>query len=637
MRETDKRSATAAGISGGLSTKGWVLHILAIAGLCILAYSNTFEVPFQWDGDVYIRENPLVKDLGYFLEPSTARGYAHYDALTRRYVCYLSFAVNYALGGLDVTGYHMVNMAIHIANSLLVYALVLLTFRTPFLSGLAFPGRRAALLSALFFALHPLQTEAVTYIFQRLASLVAFFCLLSLVCYARARLAEGRAASYSYLMFSVLAAAVAMKTKENAFILPVLALLYEFLFFRGPAARRLLGLAPLLLTMLIVPLSLAGVEKPMGEMLGDVAPALRGYGEISRSEYLFTQFRVIVTYLRFIFLPVGQSLQHDYPVYGSFIEPPVALSFVLLSCIAALGLFLIHRSRRGSPQLRVAGFGIIWFFVALSVESSIVPIPMVIDEYRVYLPSVGLFMALATGALSLSSVFGNKAAARAAALLVVLVLAVLAYATFERNGVWQSRVSLWEDVVRKSPSLAYARNNLGVIYMEEGMLDEAERELRAAIRLKPDHERAYNNLGMVFVQRGRPAEAEEAFKAALALRPDNAKAHNNLGVIYVRQGRLKEAELEFRTAVALKPGEADSHNNLGGIYLAQDRLAEAEQEFRRAIELRPDLARAHYNLGLLYERLGRRTDALLEFRKTLELDPGHEKARLKLIGSPQGP
>ncbi len=630
MSEIDKTLVKANRNSGNTPAKGGVMHLLAIAGLCLLAYSNTFHVPFQWDGDIYIGENPLVKSLGYYLHPSSARGYSLYDAFAGRYFGYLSFALNYALGGMEVTGYHIVNVAIHIANALLVYALVVLTFRTPFLSGIDFPVRRAALLSGLLFALHPIQTEAVTYIFQRLASMAAFFCLLSLVCYALARLTERRAASYSYYAISVLAAAIAMKTKENAFTFPLLVLLYEFLFFRGRATRRLLRLVPLLLTMLIVPLSLVGIERPVGDLLGDITPAMRGYEEISRSEYLFTQFRVIVTCLRLIFLPVGQSLEHDYHVYGSFLDPQVVLSFILLFCIFAFGVYLLRFSRRGSPQLRVAGFGIIWFFVALSVESSIVPIPMVIDEYRVYFPSAGLFIALATVAIYFYGKVSSMAVARAAALAFVLMPAVLGYATFERNEVWQSRVSLWEDVVRKSPSLAYARNNLGIVYMEDGRLDNAAREFQTAIRLKPDHERAYNNLGMVLVRKGRIAEAEEAFRTAVALRPDNAKAHNNLGVLYASQGRLKDAELEFRTAVALKPEEANAHNNLGGIYLEQGRTAEAEKEFREAIAQMPGLARAHYNLGLVLEMQERREEALSEFRKALELDPGHENARRKI-------
>lgn len=616
--------------SVGPSAKGVVLHLLAIVVLCLLAYSNTFHVPFQWDGDIYIRENPLVKDLGYYLHPSTARGYSLYDAFAGRYVGYLSFALNYAVGGLNTTGYHIVNVSVHIANSLLMYALVLLTFRTPFLRGSDFPVRSAALISGLLFALHPIQTEAVTYIFQRLASLAAFFCLLSFVCYALARLTERKSASYSYYAVSVLAAAIAMKTKENAFILPLLALLYEFLFFRGRVVRRLLGLAPLLMTMLIVPLSIIGIEKPIGEMLGDITPAMRGYQEISRSEYLFTQLRVIVTYLRLIFLPVGQSLEHDYHTYGSFFDPRVVLSFLMLSLVFAFGVYIINKSSTGSPQLRVAGFGIIWFFVALSVESSIVPIPMLIDEYRVYLPSAGLFMAFATGAFFLYERIRIRAIARTGAFIFVILLSVFAFATFERNGVWHSRVSLWEDVVRKSPSLAYARNNLGIIYMEDGRLDDAMREFNAAIRLKPDHERAYNNLGMVYARSGRIAEAAKAFREALALRPDNAKAHNNLGVLYAGQGRLKEAELEFRTAITLKPGEANAYNNLGGIYLEQGRTAEAEKEFRDAIARMPDLARAHYNLGLVLEIQDRRAEALREFRKALELDPEHENARRKI-------
>ncbi|MDH3327712.1 MAG: hypothetical protein OEM01_00585 [Desulfobulbaceae bacterium] len=309
----------------------FILPLLLISIVGFLAYSNTFHVPFQWDGDTFIKENPIIKDFSYFLDPAKASGSEYYGALKSRYIGFLTFALNYELGMFDVVNYHIFNFTIHILNAFLVYALVLLSFRTPVLreSSVSQHALYMSLLAGLLFVAHPVQTEAVTYIFQRLASLVALFYLLSLVAYIRSRQSAGFTAFCFYIL-SLLAAILAMKTKENAFTLPLVIALYEFMFFTGPVGKRLLRLLPLLMTLSIVPLTLAGINKPAGDVISGIAPATRGYEGLSRSDYLLTQFRVIVTYLRLLILPVNQNLDYDYPVFRSLFDPSVSCLFCCL-------------------------------------------------------------------------------------------------------------------------------------------------------------------------------------------------------------------------------------------------------------------------------------------------------------------
>ena len=171
-----------------------IVHLLLIIIVGFIAYSNTFHAPFYFDDEFGISGNPLIKDLRFFLAPSDAKEYTQfgrYDALKMRYVGFLTFAMNYKLHGLDVTGYHIFNISVHIINALLVYLLVILTFRTPFFQT---PNSKLPthsylpLFSALLFVCHPIQTQAVTYISQRFASLAAMFFLLSLVMYIKWRL-----------------------------------------------------------------------------------------------------------------------------------------------------------------------------------------------------------------------------------------------------------------------------------------------------------------------------------------------------------------------------------------------------------------------------------------------------------------
>jgi hypothetical protein len=236
-----------------------LIHLALIALLGLLAYSNTFDVPFTFDDFENISENPIIKDFNHFIEPSTAGGYKKYAALKSRYMGYLTFALNYRAHGLDVRGYHAVNLAIHIVNALLVYWLVVLTFRTPFMKDSQFRDYAGyiALFSALLFVAHPVQTQAVTYIVQRLASLATLFYLLAIALYVKCRLC-GALSSRSAVLYALalISAVLAMKTKETAFTLPVMVALYEVLFFGGSPRKRFLYVLPLVLTMLIIPLTL---------------------------------------------------------------------------------------------------------------------------------------------------------------------------------------------------------------------------------------------------------------------------------------------------------------------------------------------------------------------------------------------
>ncbi|MBI4822700.1 MAG: tetratricopeptide repeat protein, partial [Nitrospirae bacterium] len=296
---------------------------------------------------------------------------------------------------------------------------------------------------------------------------------------------------------SILSAILAMKTKENALTLPIVIALYEFLFFKGTLGKRILYLIPFLLTMLIIPISLIGIDKPVGEIISGIEPATRGYGGISRQDYLLTQFKVVVTYIRLLFLPINQNLVYDYPVYDSFLTPQVFLSFLFLLSIFVFAFYLLLRPK-SYPVLRFISFGVFWFFIALSVESSIIPIPMIINEYRVYLPSVGAFFAFMSGVFLLAERLKSKKAQTYVLSLLVLISIALSSVTYARNTVWKSSISLWEDVIKKSPHRADAHYNLGIVYHEKGLLDNAIEQYQIALRLRPDYAKAYYNIGVVY-------------------------------------------------------------------------------------------------------------------------------------------
>ena len=714
-----------------------IIHLLLIGTLGFLVYSNTFHSPFQWDEAEYMVGSPAIKDLAYFTGLSDAPGLNVY-AFRNRYIGFLTFALNYRLHGFDVAGYHIVNLAIHLINAILVYFLVALTFRTPYFNAGQSAQRAGqsvedsvpyaqnpmlhakfvALAVALLFVSHPVQTEAVTYVFQRFASLVSMFYLLSLVLYIKARLrmqsagglaqsekdnverAESMAQSAKnntqgaespgtvfslrgpmpYALCALLFAVLAMKTKENAFTLPVVITLYEFLFFGGKLKKRLLRLLPFLLTMLIIPVTIIQIEGSFGEIMKPMTePTALGSENLTRMEYFITQFRVIPTYIRLLLLPANQNVLYDYPVYRSFLDPEVLLSFIFLAALFGAAVYLAFKTQSAvsskklvvsskkdntetdRPEVyasslltshyslftseyslftvhysRLIAFGILWFFITLSIESSVIPLAMVIDEYRVYLPSVGFFLAVVAGAVLLvNSIAMHRAkrigqseknngssvrnAMRYALCAMLILVFALASATYARNTLWADKVSLWEDVVRKNPNSPKVYNNLGIAYFEKGHYEKAIGMYQQAISLSPGNFFAYSNLGVAYAVTGRTDMAIESFSRAIALDPNSGVVHSNLGHALRKQGRFIEAVEVYLKAVILNPYSGTAFYGLGSAYAALGRLEDAFAAFRRSIELSPNNPEAYRERGIVYAKKGEGRNALADFQKACAL------------------
>jgi protein O-mannosyl-transferase len=265
----------------------------------------------------------------------------------------------------------------------------------------------------------------------------------------------------------------------------------------------LLSLLPVLLTLIIVPISVLHSDKPLGELLSDMSEKTKVQTQISRWEYLVTEMRVIVTYIRLIILPVNQNLDYDYPVYHSLFTPSVFLSFLFLLSIFGLGVYLLLRGMKNNPpspaaHYRLIGFGILWFFITLSVESSIIPIVDVIFEHRLYLPLVGAFAGITTGVLIVAKRLRIEKIVIPTLALMTLVFSGVTYA---RNTLWKTEISLWQDVVEKSPNKARPHNNLGFAYASQGQRDGAIAEYQTALRLKPDSYEARQHLNDILSKR----------------------------------------------------------------------------------------------------------------------------------------
>lgn len=590
-------------------TSVW-LHLAFIIVVGIVVYSNTFQGEFVFDDLPNIVLNPAIKSW---------RALAHYHELLpdgvvkyqmqNRFVGFVTFALNYSLHGMQVKGYHVVNLGIHLTNALLVYFLLLALFRTPFLQHgasagnircVAMPQHACALLCALLFVAHPIQTQAVTYIVQRLASLATLFYLLSLLAYIKSRIMEHAIQRYGWYAVSFCSAVLAMKTKEIAFTLPAVIMLSECMFLRGAWKARLMYLLPILLTMFIIPVGLVSISREViGEILGD-ASAQNDSQKYIWVQYLLTQIDVFTTYMRLLFIPVQQNLDYDFPVNMSFFSVHTMCSFAVLISLMVAGGYLFHRSRYPEVAYRQAyrliAFGIAFFFITLSVESSIIPLRDLIFEHRLYLPFIGFGISIVVAGVILHERIPQGTPRVLFLCAVGGIVCAYALSAYARNATWQTEVSLWSDVVAKSPAKARPHNNLGLAYERAGRIAEAAAEYEVAMKVDPGYVEAYNNLGALYERTGNIGAAFRMYVAGIAQRPDNAVLYYNLGVVQERAGNLDEAERNYRHATQLNSRFAEAYNNLGIVYLKKRQLDRAINEFRQAIAINPAFEQARKNL-----------------------------------------
>lgn len=561
--------------------------LLAALNLLIglLIYSNTFQSGFHFDGISSIRDNPLLR------EPHSLFKTCENDNITRC-LTHLTFALNYRLHGISTAGYHAVNLALHIGASLVLFWLILQILQTPRMQGQV-KAERIPLIAwgaSLIFLCHPLQTQAVTYIWQRFASLAAFFYFVTIALYLSARFK----AKASFYGLSFLCMILAMFSKETAATLPVMIMVTELVFFDSSSASKkirkrlffVLGAA-----LLIIPFAVF--------LSGKLAFYLKphfyyGYPTAFGLDYFYTQLNVIRTYLRLLVLPLGLNLDYDYPISRSFWELRTLLSFALIASL--LSAAAVFRSR-----LRILSWSVFWFFITLSVESSFLPIRDVIFEHRLYLPLAGF---AAFSSFLLHKICRTPKVFTAALLITVSVLSVL---TYQRNEVWKSEITLWEDVIQKSPHKSRGYSQLCLAWKEAGHFDTAIAYCEKAVALNSQNAVTYNNLGSMYGERRDFEKAAQAFAKAISLAGKNSRdretasrAHNNLGNVYFMQGKLMEALDSYEQAIFYDPLNALAHFNLAKAALKSGNrsLAEAEMNllfqlnaFELAVKIKASLAR----------------------------------------------
>ncbi len=513
-------------------------------------------------------------------------------------------------------GYHLVNLTVHLLTAVLVWRLVLLTLATPAMKEEEITGHAnvISLLAGLVFVAHPVQTESVTYIVQRASSMATLFYVASLCSYIKWReiQEEGSAAGSgrSYFIGSLIMAMAAMFTKEIAITLPLMILFYEFSFFKTKKGVNWKRLVPFLLTIFIIPLTML-----LTETGAERAHELQSAPGISLIHYFLTQFRVISTYIRLVFLPVNQNLDYDYSISRSAFEVSTAFGFLFLTAILFFAQRLFFR-------YRLVSFFIFWFFLTLLPESSFLPIQDVIFEHRLYLPLVGYSIFLVSGIYYL---FG-KNTIKMTVVALMMIVACNAVLTYRRNMVWKDELTLWEDTLQKSPHKARPYAQRGLFYDKEGDLNRAMADYNKAIGLSPDYYDAYNNRGIIYAKQGAFIQAMADFNKAIEIKPGSSIAYNNRGSAYDKQGNLAQAMSDYNKAIEINPDYAEAYNRRGSLYDEEGDLIHAISDYNKAIGLIPDHYDAYNNRGISYAKQDDFTQAVSDFSKAIEISPENAEA-----------
>ena len=535
--------------------------ILLVLGFTV--FGPALHGEFVSDDGVYIFENPAIKDISDLK--------AIWESFNTRFLPGLTFALNYHFGGLNVFGYHLVNLLCHILTAYLVYYFIRLTFLTPTLkeTPLARESGSVAFFASLIFLTHPVQTQAAVFVAQRLVLFATASYVLTVICYARARLTSQK----RYYWAGLIAMMIGMFSKENIFTVPVAVCLYELFFFSGDGRRwgqRLRPALPFFLLWLLLPIVflISRPEQAAIDLKAQMA------GRFINWDYFFTEINVLRTYLRLLLIPVNLIHEYDYPIARGFWQPGTVYSICLHLALLGSAFYLFKKNR-------VFSFCIFWFYITTSVEAIVVSIVNinVIYEHWLYLPMVGFAFFLA---YAVHAFFKNR---QRMAWAAVLLIALYATGAHQRSQVWRTELGFWQDTVKKSPGRPSPHFALGRAWEFRGRLDLAEQEYLKALSINPEYDQALNNLSGIYLKRGDHVKAKELLMRIISFDPDFGKAYNNMAYIHYLEGDDRRALDFYEQSLARQGPYPEAHFYMGRCWLNLGQPGRAQEHLEKALAL----------------------------------------------------
>jgi tetratricopeptide (TPR) repeat protein len=588
----------------------WPAALLVVAALC--AWSNSYGGPFVFDDGPSIVDNPTILRLWPpdWLHPPGDVG----ETVGGRPLVNFTLAVNFALGGPSVRGYHVMNLVIHVLAGLTLLGLARRTLALP-----RFPERVRGAATPLattiagLWMLHPLQTSAVTYVIQRAEALAGLWVLLTLYALVRAAApasAARPAVRRRWSALAVLACWLGAATKETAAAAPILALLWDGLLLSGSFREALRARGRLHAALAASWLLMAALVVPNFGRGGTVGPASR----VGVWPYLLTQCMALARYLGLAFWP--RPLVFDYGT--STVRTLSAVLPQAILVVALLGATVVALGRRWAAALLGA-----WFFLILAPSSSVVPVAtQTMAEHRMYLP---LAAVVAGTVLVLHRAMGWRAFALLAAAGVAL-----GAATWTRNQDYRTEERLWQDTIAKYPENARIYGNAGHVFLRQGRPQDALPLLQHAVELDPHLVSAKSNYGNALREVGRVDEAVATLREVVAEEPEYANGRVALGTALAQVGQVDEAMREYREAMRIAPDTILIRTNLGAMLIDRGETAEALELLRAALVRAPLVAEVRLHLGRALVKSGQPAEGIADLREAVRLKPALPTAHFEL-------
>ncbi|MFC1624177.1 tetratricopeptide repeat protein [Candidatus Omnitrophota bacterium] len=558
--------------------------LIIILGLSV--YFGSLGGKFIWDDRYLVEDNVYIKNWHHIpkiftkdIGAGSGRTYNFHRPLQT-----LSYMVDYSLWKLDVRGYHLTNILLHILVVLGIYWLVSILFKDSLLS----------FLTSIFFLVHPIHAGPVNYISARANSLVALFMLLAIIFYIKALDIKKPILFLSMILTYI----AALLSRELALILPVLLLLYHYIFKKKIKPREFLSI--LTITFIYILLRFTVLKTSL------VHPVIA----TTLFERLPGFFVAISSYIRLLILPFDLHMEYGMKLFD-LTDPRVTIGLLLLT------LSLIYGLRKEKSNNLIL-FSVSWFFIMLLPVSNLYPVNAYMSEGWLYVPSIGFFLLLAK---VLSHLYRTERFRIFTIILTIGLLSFYSSLTIKENTHWREPIAFYKRTLKYAPDSPRVHNNLGNAYYNMGREEEAIALYKKALEIDPDNEEAYFNQGVIYDSTNRNKEAISSYKKAIEINPDYADAYHNLGVAYNSINRNKEAISSYKKAIEINPDHADAYNNLGVAYNSINRNAEAIASYKKAIEINPGHGMAYNNLGNACYNANKKEEAIASYKKALKINP----------------
>ncbi len=572
--------------------------LIIILGFAV--YGNSLGGQFLWDDDALVKTNTFIKSPSnlpaIFAGNMTIEGGRKWNFY--RPLQMATYMIDYSLWKLNPKGYHLTNILLHVLAALSLYYLVYRLFNDNLL----------ALLTGIFFVVHPVHTEAVTYISGRADSLALLFMLSCFLLYLKSPPSK----NIGIVLLMLLSYAAALLSKEISLILPILLLLYHYSFKEKLKIKEFSSVASLALIYILLRVTFLKT------------PSIAIAHPTTLMERLPSFLVAVNNYTGLLLFPFDLHMEYEHKLF-SLGDPRAVLGIMILFA----SLFFAFKQKKSS---KLVFFSIAWFFLALLPVSNLFPINAYMAEHWLYLPSIGFFI-IAAKAISAGAT-GRLPAGKAGSPLLktltiifaVCLLAFYSYLTVRQNTYWQDPIRFYKRTLTYAPNSSRVYYNLGLAYRAIDKNEEAIASLKEVIKIDADDAGAYHSLGVIYTAMDKKDEAISSYEKAIDIDPDFLSAYDALGNMYLDTGEKEAAEVTYKKALEIKPDDAKIHMSLGAVYSAMDRNDEAIVFYKKAIEIKAKYTEAYYNLGNLYKDMGKKEDAAAAYKKAIEINPAFTNA-----------